>query len=675
MHSNNETGETTFVLEQGQPQGKKDSGTETIDHVHAAPAGEQVGSILADKYRILEKIGEGGMGIVFKVEQVFLAQSMALKTLAPDRYSEASLKRFQAEARLLARLDHPALVKVLDFGLLSDDKPYIAMDFVEGKTLAELLKIRGVFTIEQAVKIFIEVCFAIGYAHDQGVIHRDIKPSNIMINFVDDFSGPVQLKVLDFGIAKFVQNCQADSDALTRTGEVMGSPLYMSPEQCFGRPIDHRSDIYSIGCMMFEVLTGAPPFSGSTALNTMMLHESGQALSLKEASFGREFPEKLENIIRKMMAKDPDCRYQSLCEVARALISIQEQATFSEHKATQEIEKSALMNRVNVNLSAIAAALAVICSITVVLYLTFSNTPKPEQSFTTHSIHPDMRWSELSHDGQTKIFSFPDTFSLGTITFGEPPNELVVEAKGTRSFPVKSKLGFTPSPKFLAYPKFLRAFRPDDLYYIDFSNAQSMQMDRFGAVTDSNILTDDEMMFLDHLSGLKYLSIKGTRVTDKGLAYIGHLQNLRLLNINGTDITGRGLQSTAFLQNLVWLDANNIRNGGAVISGLKGSKNIECLFLADAQLKNEDLRLLATMPNLQRLNIVFNADINDEGMKYLLPLHNLKEVELQDCNVTAKGLEALEQMHLINRPKLSERLGWKQNTAAAEYIKSIESKN
>ncbi|MBC7999254.1 MAG: serine/threonine protein kinase, partial [Leptolyngbya sp.] len=215
----------------------------------------KMGTLVDGKYRLVDSIGEGGMGVVYKVEQIMLQQQMALKTLTGSEFSESSIKRFQSEAKLLAKLDHPGLVKVVDFGFIDNVKPFLVMDFVQGRTLASLLKKSGILPLDVALKLFVELSFALGYAHSKGVVHRDIKPSNIMLTTPGIDSESEHVKVLDFGIAKFV-NGGPDGDALTRTGEVIGSPFYMSPEQCYGRPIDHRSDIYSMGCVMFEVLTG-----------------------------------------------------------------------------------------------------------------------------------------------------------------------------------------------------------------------------------------------------------------------------------------------------------------------------------------------------------------------------------------------------------------------------------
>ena len=280
------------------------------------------GQVVVGKYKIVSLLGRGGIGSVYKVEQVFLGQYFALKTLNSQTASDQLIRRFQNEARAASSLSHPNLVKVIDFGLLEGQQPYLVMDLVDGITLSEHIKEKGVFTLEQVVGCFAQVCLGLSYAHEQGIVHRDIKPSNIMISRSLPFGAEGFVKVVDFGIAKLVSTEDGEIQSLTSTGEIFGSPLYMSPEQCSGAAVDHRADIYSLGCVLFETLTGTSPFVGQNALSTMMLHQSETAPTLKEASLGKEFPPALEQVVAKLLAKKPADRYQNLGIVANDLAQI-----------------------------------------------------------------------------------------------------------------------------------------------------------------------------------------------------------------------------------------------------------------------------------------------------------------------------------------------------------------
>ncbi|RTL45270.1 MAG: serine/threonine protein kinase [Candidatus Melainabacteria bacterium] len=290
------------------------------------------GDVLDGRYRVESVLGSGGMGVVYRVTQMFVDKEFALKTLIKDQISEVKLRRFQQEARAVFALDHPNIVAVKDFGIIEDMTPFLVMELIEGETLSARLKRSGRLTLEEAIPIFVQTCFGLGYAHDQGIVHRDIKPSNIMVIDGIESGAEGSIKILDFGIAKFSQHDCGEIQSLTKTGEVFGSPFYMSPEQCVGERVDHRADVYSLGCVLFEALTGTPPCVGESALSTMMQHQIGKVPTLKEASMGLEFPPELEKIVAKMLDKSPDKRYQKLGLVAHHLAALRkggsETATF-----------------------------------------------------------------------------------------------------------------------------------------------------------------------------------------------------------------------------------------------------------------------------------------------------------------------------------------------------------
>ena len=277
--------------------------------------------LLAGRYRVISFLGRGGMGVVYKVEQIFLGKELALKTIDQASQSDIAVRRFQAEARAVFAVNHPNIVSVHDFGLLDDQTPFLAMEFVQGKTLGELIKARSL-PLDDVLKIFIQVCFGLAHAHKSGVVHRDIKPNNIMVLDGIPLGTEGSVKILDFGIAKLTQHDGGEIQALTKTGEIFGSPIYMSPEQCTGEKIDHRADVYSLGCVIFEALTGTPPFVGDSALSTMMMHQTAPIPSLKEASLGTNFSPELERVVHTMLSKKPNDRYQDLGVAAHDLAAI-----------------------------------------------------------------------------------------------------------------------------------------------------------------------------------------------------------------------------------------------------------------------------------------------------------------------------------------------------------------
>ncbi|MBX9669034.1 MAG: protein kinase [Candidatus Obscuribacterales bacterium] len=277
-----------------------------------------IGSTIGDKYEILAVIGGGAMGLVYKARHTLMKRVVAVKMLHPNMLPDAgTIMRFKKEAEALSCLNHPNILTVFDFGISTQGQPYLVTDYLEGQTLGELLEQNPIVPWQRTVNIFMQVCSALAHAHKNGVIHRDIKPSNIMLTEFEDQIDVV--KILDFGIAKVVSEENENSSQLTRTGEVFGSPLYMSPEQCRGKSLDARSDIYSLGCVMFRTLTGQPAFFGQDLVECLYKHVNEPAPSLNEVAPEANVPPELEAVVLKSLNKDPLARYQSMGELREAL--------------------------------------------------------------------------------------------------------------------------------------------------------------------------------------------------------------------------------------------------------------------------------------------------------------------------------------------------------------------
>lgn len=257
------------------------------------------------------------MGAVYKARHVHLDTMHAVKILhATD--SETAALRFKQEAKTACQLSHTNLASASDFGFIGGVQPYLVMAFVEGETLCAYIGRRGKLPVSEVLDLGGQLCAGLSHAHKRGVIHRDLKPSNIML--VREH-GSVTAKIVDFGIAKVLG--ESDVQNLTKTGDVFGSPLYMSPEQGQGKRLDQGSDIYSLGCLLFEMLTGQPPFRGENSLHTIFLHTHGPRPAVrKERS---DVPARLESIVVRCLAIDPGKRFQSADEVANALGSVEKE--------------------------------------------------------------------------------------------------------------------------------------------------------------------------------------------------------------------------------------------------------------------------------------------------------------------------------------------------------------
>ena len=263
-----------------------------------------IGTVIGGHYEIISCLGKGGMSTVYKARHVLLGNERAIKILQVEKGNEAKLlQRFQQEAKASFFLSHENIVRVYDFAVEPTlQQPYLVMDCLEGKPLSKVLE-AGPLSEERTVNIIAQVCDALQHAHLKGIVHRDIKPANIILS--RKATGEELAQIVDFGIAKLI-NPEEGND-LTQTGEVFGTPLYMSPEQCLGKHVDERSDIYSLGCVMYECLTGRPPFQGGSQLETLMMHVQDD-VDLNQLGITA----KLKVILHRCLEKNPLERYPAV---------------------------------------------------------------------------------------------------------------------------------------------------------------------------------------------------------------------------------------------------------------------------------------------------------------------------------------------------------------------------
>lgn len=303
------------------------------------------GALIGGSYRLINFIGAGAMGDVYKAKHEMMPREYALKILNENQVTENAWRRFQLEAQAIAKLNHKSIVSIHNFGIHNGSKPFYVMELLEGESLFDRLNRCEFLKVAEALPIFIELCDAFGYAHKQGIIHRDIKPQNIILLNKPELGSAI--RIVDFGIAKLTQTTDPQNQNLTRMGEVFGSPFYMSPEQTMGQRVDSRSDIYSLGCTLYETLVSMPPLRGRNSTETMILHQTKIPPMLKEASDAQTFSDGIEYLVAKMLAKAPSDRYQTMEAVKHDLELLQQgkdlntvsyYAAPSPRRSTQRIE-------------------------------------------------------------------------------------------------------------------------------------------------------------------------------------------------------------------------------------------------------------------------------------------------------------------------------------------------
>lgn len=300
-----------------------------------------IGALLSERYRVLERIAQGGMGVVYRARHVVLESDVAVKVLR-QAARESARRRFLQEAKLASAVKHPHIAQVIDFGLLPDGAPFLVMELVPGLTLTDALAHTRIDPL-RACRIGIQIAQALAAIHEQGIVHRDMKPDNIFV--LRDRDGSDFVKIVDFGIAKAVEPLPEQIDTFaptteqavvagpgavppsqpsmtpfgTQAGQIMGTPFYMSPEQCDGAPVDARSDQYSLGCVLYELLSGEVPHLADTATGVLRKHILVPAVPLRQRVPERGISQNLDALVLRLLAKPPEQRFSSMREVAKAL--------------------------------------------------------------------------------------------------------------------------------------------------------------------------------------------------------------------------------------------------------------------------------------------------------------------------------------------------------------------
>ncbi|MBV8761993.1 MAG: protein kinase [Deltaproteobacteria bacterium] len=301
--------------------GKATAPTESDPSIPLAQVAELAGKEIAGRYRILTKLGEGGMGAVYRGEQISLRRAVAVKLLRPELSANPTLlRRFSAEAEAVAKLSHPNTVNVYDFGQDTDGALFIAMEYIEGRSLRAVVAKEGPLPPARALAIAVQVAASLADAHAHNIVHRDLKPDNVMLQ--DRGRQRDVVRVLDFGIAKLRDDSRATQQAMTQQGDMLGTPQYMAPEQIKGDPVDGRVDIYALGCMLYEMVTARLPFEAPTIMAMLSKHLIETPVPPSQRRPDLAIPPAIDQLVIAAMAKDPAQRPASMDTYGEQLAAV-----------------------------------------------------------------------------------------------------------------------------------------------------------------------------------------------------------------------------------------------------------------------------------------------------------------------------------------------------------------
>lgn len=621
--------------------------------------------IIDGKYKILEIIGQGGMGTVYKAEQIKLGRSVALKTFRSKEIPADVWRRFEREARAVAQLNHENIIKVYDFGITEDNRPFYTMELLSGESLEERLDRHGALSLPEFYYIFARVIEALKYTHEKNIVHRDIKPANVFLTLKDEQITGV--KLVDFGIAGLVTDMGTADQRLTDTGTIFGSPLYMSPEQSRGENLDGRTDIYSCGCMLFECLTEGPPFRGKSALETIIMHQSTAVPPLPaKTERGEKIPDWLSQLYGLMMQKEKDNRIGSCAEIFDVMSFQLKDAKMPTNTSTEniKIEKEAHSGKTtpsyssNAKTKIITVFAVIISGLGVIAWsllkpasVAHKKNPeslvpavdsKPQENSVTAPENLGNEPFAVRAGKGEKAFLFPKTAIGALEVFGV--ND-AVPAQGRLAYKKSDFLIFTADSSWPEDPKLWRGFGPGDLVGVELRRPVTIEhikeickMPTLARVfiEDSDIGPNliDEINKLKPLVSLKLHDGKldtADYVRLKRLPYLRELYiydcknitpilklmltkepEVRLLNVTGCTIKEEDISLIAQLRNLTSLDLTNTTVTGMQLARVAGLKYLDTLFVNGAKVVPSDAKYIALFKGLRFLKVGPSWTLKDQ---------------------------------------------------------------
>ncbi|MBX9671421.1 MAG: protein kinase [Candidatus Obscuribacterales bacterium] len=549
------------------------------------------------RYEILGYLASGGKGNVYRAKDINLDLTVALKTLIRDASSDKELVRFQTEAKLASKLVHENIATIFDFGLY-EATPYLSMEYVDGESLQSLIDRKRTVPLSFVIDVAIQVIDALNYAHSQGIVHRDIKPANVALS---DKSAGLAVKVLDFGVAKKLDVALISNDGkVTVTGDVIGSPFYMSPEQSKGEKVGPASDAYSLGCLMWTCLVGQPPLCGDSLLETLTLVQNTVPESI--ATHVEHLPEVIVSVVDRLLSKSADQRPHLRDEVLPLLLKTRETLNSSQvdikSDSTAGSAQKFVVSR-SVSLTILSLCLILVFGVTMSVILPRSNLMEKPQDARIRDLERQLREPLPKVDDSNEGMPEQAYFRGSAVTIvncndrtldKKKYQRLTVEEVSLRSSDITDRCFNVLS----AYP---------NLKYLTLTNV------------DVSDLTG-----VERLTGLRLLKIQRCpKLKDSALDKLGNLKELTSLVLhNCVNITDAALPTIAKIKSLQTLGLEGTGAIGASVDSLLDLKKLVGLDMVRTGVTVGDVRkILSGLPNLKIINISHCKNISEEQAKQL----------------------------------------------------------
>lgn len=679
-----------------------DNSAANIGTYHFAP-----GDLIDRDYEVIQMLGAGGAGQVYLVEHRSLARQAALKLLNTRNIDETAWRRFTYEAQLIGKLQHPNIIQVYNFGIHENRLPYYVMELVKGEPLDSNLKKLGPVGTLEAVELLMDVCSALSYAHGKGIVHRDIKPGNIILVESPDGRG-YRAKLLDFGIAKLRSKQNLETQGLTQAGEVVGSPLYMSPEQCQGLDVDERSDIYSLGCSIFEILTGTVPFRGENVFATVMMHFNEAPPKLADRLPDEYFPPRLEELVARCLEKNPDERIQSMDELALELREIYD--TLKRNLKIAAPGKDDEPPRLNMQIKSVAElkderikedkarrkvykALvlcgAIACLILLATYTIqfYSKAPEKKEEFKPTRIPLGSVYTEKKLENEDlpkpgsflvkaerdnrqvlyRFYEFPlkKGIGIGTFKIQYGTNRTAVKNPKQLVVPLGAHVTLTPGMEFCRHPGFFRGFDPSLLNEIDFvteSGGDNRMIEEFG-VSARKCLYE-----MPNSPALATLNVQDSDIENKDLDILASkFPNLAQLSLKDCQITPKGLADSKLCKSLKTLELGYTESDlQPLFERLAQEDILNGLTLRGTKLTDSQFECIIKMSKLTYLSVVNTGITNDRAKRLLNRFPNLTHFNFRLNPVTEEILPLVIKQKSLNWFDLP-KAGW--SDASVERLK------